>query len=105
MKPAHDTQTMSVSIPKDQTFQIDAADIIVLQGKSALDDMFDVSEDDGVTWRSVSVRESVIFTSGRSPRSVRSRSCPRSNPPRAPVNPKGAHLTRQVPGRRDNRHT
>lgn len=65
MKPAHDTQTMSASIAKDQTFQIDAADIIVLQGKSALDDTFDVSEDGGVTWCSVSVRESVIFTSGQ----------------------------------------
>lgn len=65
MKPAYDTQTMSASIAKDQTFQIDAADIIVLQGKSALDDTFDVSEDGGVTWRSVSVRESVIFTSGQ----------------------------------------
>jgi len=65
MKPVYDTQAMSASIAKDQTFQIDAADIIVLQGKSALDDTFDVSEDGGVTWRSVSVRESVIFTSGQ----------------------------------------
>jgi len=65
MKPAYDTQTMSASIAKDQTFQIAAADIIVLQGKSALDDTFDVSEDGGVTWRSVSARESAIFTSGQ----------------------------------------
>lgn len=65
MKPVYDTQAMSASIAKDQTFQIDAADIIVLQGKSALDDTFDVSEDGGVTWRSVSARESVIFTSGQ----------------------------------------
>lgn len=65
MKPAYDTQTMSASIAKDQTFRIDAADIIVLQGKSALDDTFDVSEDGGVTWRSVSARESAIFTSGQ----------------------------------------
>lgn len=65
MKPVYDTQAMSASIAKDQTFQIDAADIIVLQGKSALDDTFDVSEDGGVTWRSVSARESAIFTSGQ----------------------------------------
>ena len=65
MKPIYDTQTMSAPIAKDQTFQIDAADIIVLQGKSALDDTFDVSEDGGVTWRSVSARESVTVTSGQ----------------------------------------
>lgn len=64
MKPVYTSQVISFSMARSQILIIDSADIIVLRGKSSLDDTFDFSEDKGVSWQSVDVRESITITSG-----------------------------------------
>lgn len=64
MKPTYASEIVSSSIAKSQVLVIDSADIIILRGISALDDGFDISENNGSTWKSVDARESVTITSG-----------------------------------------
>lgn len=75
MKPIYTSQVTSSSIARSQTLVIASADIIVLRGKSSLDDTFDLSEDDGVSWRAVDVRESITIAS-RAPVHVRATNSP-----------------------------
>lgn len=65
MKPIYTSHITTQQIDRGNTDVILAADIIILRGKSSLDDGFQVSEDAGGTWADVDCRESKVITSGQ----------------------------------------
>lgn len=62
MRPRYKSTFSTFSIGKGDTISLDGADILVISGKSSLDDSFEVQENG--LWRLVDSRESVVITSG-----------------------------------------
>lgn len=62
MRPRYKSTFSTFSIGKGDTISLDGADVLVILGKSSLDDSFEVQENG--LWRLVDSRESVVITSG-----------------------------------------